>query len=293
MRSMTTTRRLIIFTDLDGTLLDRETYSFKPAEPALRKIRERGIPLILCSSKTRAEMELYRERIGNHHPFISENGGGIFIPRSYFSFPYPYDRETNGYLVLEVGTPYHRILQVLSAIKKETRVPIKGFSDLSPADLVRLFHLKLQEAEFAKKREYDEPFLIEGSEMEAETVRKKIHAKGMNYAWGGRLHHLTGGNDKGKAIEILKKLYRNEFFSIETLGIGDSLNDVPMFQAVDLPIFLRGNDACQPEIPFGIENLVTVDGIGPHAWNEAILKALETADGRDSKRGKIQNQDSP
>ncbi len=61
---MTTTPKLVIFTDLDGTLLDRDTYSFEPALPALRLIRQKDIPLVLSSSKTRAEIEFYRERIG-------------------------------------------------------------------------------------------------------------------------------------------------------------------------------------------------------------------------------------
>lgn len=75
---------LIIFTDLDGTLLHPMTYSFEEAMPALKLCRERGIPLILCSSKTRAEIEVYRQRLKNEHPFIPENGGGIFIPKRIF-----------------------------------------------------------------------------------------------------------------------------------------------------------------------------------------------------------------
>ena len=50
---------LIIFTDLDGTLLDFR-YSYKEAVPALNLIRKKNIPLIICSSKTRAEIEKCR-----------------------------------------------------------------------------------------------------------------------------------------------------------------------------------------------------------------------------------------
>jgi len=81
-----TTPKLVIFTDLDGTLLGRETYSFEPAQPALQLIKHKGIPLILSSSKTRAEIELYRKKLENDHPFISENGGAVFIPKDYFPF---------------------------------------------------------------------------------------------------------------------------------------------------------------------------------------------------------------
>jgi len=70
--------KTIIFTDLDGTLLHPQTYSFDAAMPALKLIKEKDIPLILCSSKTRAEIEVYRKKLDNQHPFVSENGGGIF-----------------------------------------------------------------------------------------------------------------------------------------------------------------------------------------------------------------------
>lgn len=272
MLSTTTTPKPIIFTDLDGTLLDRETYTFEPALPALHILQEKGIPLILSSSKTRAEIEFLRERLENDHPFISENGGAVFIPKGYFSFPFPYDRESEDYFTLELGTFYPVILEILGSIKKETGIPIKGFSDLTEEELSSISGLSLEEAEFAKKREYDDPFIIEGGEREIETVRRKIEGKGMNYVWGGEFHHILGKNDKGKAVEILKELYENEFFSISTVGIGDSLNDIPMLLAVDHSIFLKEKEGISPEIPS--KNLICFEGTGPQAWNEAILNIL-------------------
>ena len=97
--------KTIIITDLDGTLLDSATYSFRPALPALSLIRARNIPLILCSSKTRAEMEEIRRQLNNNHPFVTENGGGIFIPHGYF--PIPIDAvESGGYRLITLGMPY-------------------------------------------------------------------------------------------------------------------------------------------------------------------------------------------
>ncbi|HLB03155.1 MAG TPA: HAD hydrolase family protein, partial [Nitrospiria bacterium] len=81
---------IVIFTDLDGTLLDAATYSWKAAQPALELIKQRAIPLILCSSKNRAEIAAVRRQLDDHDPFISENGGGIFIPDDYFEFYFPF-----------------------------------------------------------------------------------------------------------------------------------------------------------------------------------------------------------
>jgi mannosyl-3-phosphoglycerate phosphatase len=274
MPSMTTTPKLVIFTDLDGTLLDRSTYSFEAAQPALDLIKQKDIPLVLSSSKTMAEIEFYRKALENGHPFISENGGAVFIPKDYFSFRFPYDRETDWFFVLELGIFYPRIIEILDSIKKETGIAMKGFSDLTEKEISSLCALDLKKAELAKKREYDEPFIIEGGEKEIGIVRRKIQEMGMTYAWGGRFHHLLGKNDKGKAVQILRKLYESQFFSVLTVGIGDSLNDLPMLSVVDRPIFLKEEDLVSPEALSPIQNCTIIHGAGPQAWNEVIVSMV-------------------
>ena len=270
---MMTIPRLVIFTDLDGTLLDRTTFSFNPAEPALRLIQTKSIPLILSSSKTRAEIEVYRKRLENRHPFISENGGAVFVPMDYFALRIPYDKTMNEYFVIELGTPYLLLIEVLKSVKRETGIAIRGFSDLTEEEVSSVCGLKLQEARLAKQREYDEPFMIEDGG-ESEIIKKKIEEKGMNHVWGGKFHHLLGKNDKGKAVRLLKGFYEKQFSSILTIGIGDSLNDIPMLLAVDHPIFLKEGDDPSPEPLSTIQNLTLVEGTGPEMWNEAILNRI-------------------
>jgi predicted mannosyl-3-phosphoglycerate phosphatase (HAD superfamily) len=132
--------------------------------------------------------------------------------------------------------------------------------------------LSREEAVWAKKREYDEPFLIEGGDKEIKIVQEKIRERGLNYAWGGKFHHILGKNDKGKAVQILKGLYEKEFSSFQSVGIGDSLNDLPMLSAVDRPIFLKGEEDLSEISP--IKNLVLLEGTGPQIWNKAILDVL-------------------
>jgi predicted mannosyl-3-phosphoglycerate phosphatase (HAD superfamily) len=55
---------LVIFTDLDGTLLDLETYSYLPALEALGRVISGGVPLVFCSSKTSSEQQHYQEQLG-------------------------------------------------------------------------------------------------------------------------------------------------------------------------------------------------------------------------------------
>ena len=126
--------RLLVFTDLDGTLLDYDTYAFDAAEPALDRLRRERIPFVLCSSKTRAEIEAVRTRLRNEHPFVSENGGGVFIPRGYFPHTIDGAEERGVYTVLPLGEPYADLTAALDRASRVTGVAIRGFSAMTDDD---------------------------------------------------------------------------------------------------------------------------------------------------------------
>ncbi len=280
--------RLLVFTDLDGTLLDHNTYSFEPALPALRALKSREIPLLICTSKTGAEIEKYRKLLGNDHPFISENGGGIFIPEGYFSREFDYDKRINGYTVIELGTPHEALSEVLKSISGETGIRIKGVSDMSVPEIVEHTGLDEESAKLAGKRDYSEPFVIYGDEDDIETVRGQIKRRGYNYTRGGRFHHILGENDKGKAVRILTGLYEREAGGLETIGIGDSLNDLPMLETVDIPVLVQKPDGGY-DSGIELENTIYADGAGPCGWNSAILKLLVNFDEKAATKNRNSN----
>jgi mannosyl-3-phosphoglycerate phosphatase family protein len=272
---MTTGRTIIVFTDLDGTLLD-ESYSFAAAQPALRKMAEQGIPLVLCSSKTRKEIEHYRNKLGNSHPFISENGGGIFIPEGYF----PDETVLEGfspivekdYRVIRLGTPYDVLRKVFGELQEEG-FHITGFGDLSTNELMKLTGLSTEEALLCKERDFDEPFLFNGSEGEKAALFRAIRAKGLSTTQGV-FFHLLGNNDKGKAVKILSEIFRAQYGSIRTIAIGDSPNDRAMLENVHFPVAVQRPDG-RHHPSLAQPNFFKAEGIGPDGWNSAILDLLK------------------
>jgi mannosyl-3-phosphoglycerate phosphatase len=266
--------KIIIFTDLDGTLLD-SGYSFQAALPALSLIKDKNIPLILCSSKTRIEIEYYRQLLDNHDPFISENGGGIFIPKGYFKLDSDIlnleSFDNNEYYVFRLGERY----EVLRNAIEELRIDgfdIKGFGDMSVREVAELTGLTLLEAKMAKSRDFDEPFIFYENERRLQQLFNTLKVKGFNVARGD-LHHILGNSDKGRAVSILKGLYRNKFKNITTVAIGDSPNDIPMLQNVDLPAVVRKpNGEYDPLI--NMPNITKVAGIGPEGWNGFVLNLI-------------------
>lgn len=261
----------VVYTDLDGTLLDHETYSFHPAKEALELLEKKGIPLVICTSKTRAEIEFIRKLLGNREPFISENGGGVFIPEGYFNPGFEYDRVIKHYEVIELGTRSEILTDTLKEISEETGIRIRGFSDMTASELSELTGLDEHTARLSQIRDYSEPFLVNGDKKDTETVVEKIYLKGYRYTRGGRFHHILGENDKGKAVRILEAIYKKELGDIKTVGLGDSLNDLPMLQEVDVPILVQkpggDYDSC-----ISLDNIIYVDAPGPYGWNSEILK---------------------
>jgi mannosyl-3-phosphoglycerate phosphatase family protein len=270
-------KRFVIFTDLDGTLLDYDSYSFDAALPALSLLAERGIPLVLCSSKTKAEIEHYRIRLDNHDPFISENGGGIFIPKGYFHFALP-DNKSSVYengdgIVIRLGAHYSRLREAIAMLRKEG-LRVKGFGDMTAGEIAAITGLGVEEAEMAKKRDFDEPLIIGGGAEEKRQLVERIKAMGFHWT-KDRFFHILGNSDKGKAVSILAEYYRKSYGTLTTIAAGDSLNDLPMLRIADIPIVVRKADGSyDPDIE--LPNLIRADGIGPEGWNKAIRKILST-----------------
>ncbi|GAB4388826.1 MAG: mannosyl-3-phosphoglycerate phosphatase [Thermodesulfovibrionales bacterium] len=269
-------KKLVVFTDLDGTLLDYDSYSFEAARPALDALRARGVPLVVCSSKTRAEIERYRCRLENAHPFISENGGAIFIPRGYFGFPIscapPEIVRERDYCAIVLGARYHELRRALGELRGQG-FAVRGFGDMTAEEVAETAGMSLEEARLAKQREFDEPFVLRGSEAEADALFRAIEARGLRHTQG-RFFHIMGASDKGMAVEILAEFFVRRDGAVVTAALGDSPNDIPMLEKVDYPIIVQkpgvGHD---PRIR--VRGLVKAEGVGPEGWNRAVLGLLE------------------
>jgi mannosyl-3-phosphoglycerate phosphatase family protein len=273
-------KRFVFFTDLDGTLLDYHTYSFDDARPALGLLKAGRIPLVICSSKTKAEIEYYRQEMDNRHPFISENGGGIFIPKGYFHFPISSEEysvsEEGDYIVVMLGALYSQLREAIVSLRKEG-FDVRGFGDMTPEEIAAVTGLGVPEAKMAKMRDFDEPFLFGGSNEEEEQLLKAIRERGLSYT-RGRFFHLLGNSDKGQAVSILAALYSNEFHGITTVALGDNPNDLPMLKRVDIPVIVQKHDGSYDPV-IDLPGFLRAGGIGPRGWNDSVKKILSGQDG--------------
>ncbi len=265
--------RLIVITDLDGTLLDQVSYRYDASLAAIRELRSLKIPLVLCSSKTSAEIvELWKE-LRLKDPFISENGGAVYFPADYFPFRFEGAKTRDKMKILELGTEISALRRALDEAAQECRVRVQSFGRMSADEVSVLTGLNEKQAALALKREYDEPFVLERGE--GGELIAALERRGYSVTQGGRFYHVTGGNDKGKALSLLLELYRRVNPEVRSVGLGNSANDLPLLERVDRPILIKNPDGTYDRaILKKMPKVERSKKIGPYGWREMIEKIL-------------------
>ncbi|MCW3129006.1 MAG: mannosyl-3-phosphoglycerate phosphatase [Methanophagales archaeon] len=262
----------VLFTDLDGTLLDLDNYSYDVALPTLSTLKRRNIPVVFCTAKTLAENEYYRKELEIEDPFIVDNGGAIFVPENYFSFGFECKKKGN-YCVVELGASYEELRKALKEIKEETGFKITGFGDMTAEEIAADANLNVEMAKLAKEKKYNESFIFDEPKEKEVILFDKIKEKGFAVTHGGRYYNIHGKNaDKGKAVKILTDLFKREYGEVKTIGVGDSRNDIPMLKAVDQPALVKNKKGAW--LGLSLPNLFKAQGVGPEGWVEVVVRFI-------------------
>lgn len=252
----------VIFTDLDNTLLDSR-YSYEDAKDVLEILKEKEIPIVFCSAKTKYEQEVIRKKIGIKDPFIVEDGSAIYIPKNYFGSRK--GKVIDDYEVIVLGTKINKIREEIEKLQRKYH--IIGYQDMSIKEISEVTGLNFKDSKLAKNREFSET-IVEAENKAIEELKKKF-----NVVIGGRFIHVFGKNaDKGKAVKLLTKFYKEKYGEVKTIGIGDSYTDEPMLRVVDIPAIVKGQDG--KWVNLKIKNLYRANGVGPKGWSKVIKKFI-------------------
>jgi mannosyl-3-phosphoglycerate phosphatase len=264
----------LIFTDLDGTLIDHHTYSADAARPALEAARLGGAPIVPCSSKTLAEMRTLATRLSlAPAPLIVENGSAIWFPDTWPVVPDGATSEASGGLMLVLGTPVDALRSRLEPVAAEAGVEVRGFSRMTDAEVAERTGLSLAAAALASQRQYSEPFVCLSGSVDLARLDAAARAVGARVTRGGRFFHLTGATDKGDAVRIARDTCAA---CTRTLGLGDAPNDLPLLRVVDdaaiIPQLERG---LHPDLVAALPAALHAAAPGPVGWNAIVLAWLD------------------
>jgi mannosyl-3-phosphoglycerate phosphatase len=263
---------LLIFTDMDGTLLDHHSYSFKGAEEALQRLRQHSIPIILTSSKTRTELQALQEKLGLNEPLISENGGGIFIPSDYAMLDTTKFEKSGDYCSIQFGRPYTYIRKIFETI--QTKYNIRGFGDMTLEEIMEATGLLKADAFLALQRDFSEPFRFL-AEPRLQELQEEVAGHGLTVTRGGRFYHLmAAGQDKGLAVAETSRLFQARCpDKIVTIGLGDAENDYLMLKVVDIRVLIPKPDGSYENMD--LSHLRKAPYPGSKGWGAAILEILD------------------
>ena len=256
---MTRRPTLMIFSDLDGTLLDHETYDWSPAAPALAALAEMGAPVVLASSKTAPEIARLRAAMGlSHWPAIVENGAGLLPP----------ERDD-----APDCADHARLRAALETLPEALRASFEGFTDMDAARVAEVTGLPPEDAARARTRAFSEPGLWHGDDATRAAFIDALDAQGIAAVMGGRFLTLSHGADKADRLRELAQAYE----PAQTVALGDAPNDIGMLSAADHGVVIA--NPASPEIPAlpgeDAGRVTRTVDTGPLGWNSAILSLLD------------------
>ncbi len=261
-------QQVLVFTDLDGTLLDHHTYTYAPASKALATLKARHIPVILNSSKTLEEMKRLRQAMELWHPFIIENGGAACIPEDYWTTS---SKAVDQFDVTFFGVAYEKIIGILDQLRTEKGYQFRGFHDISSETLAEITGLSLEQAGQAKARLCAEPVQWLDSPESLQAFQEELQTHELQTLQGGRFLHIQGIVDKGLGVRWLIEQFRRQknITEVFSIGLGDSPNDLAMLTEVDIPVVIQGVNSQSMKLEHRSSVIYTTKP-GPQGWQQAM-----------------------
>lgn len=277
----------IIFTDLDGTLLDHDSYCFDAAVPQLRKLEELGVPVIPVSSKTDAEIGQLRSALGLKTPYIVENGAAVFMPEAWLERASAVSASDlsatevvqhdlahrSGCYLKEFSRSRADWRRILAKELSEFSHCFQSFTELGVQGIVQSTGLSLEHARQANQRDYSEPLLWQGTPEQKHLFSEAVSALGFTLLEGGRFLHLTDGYDKGLALRWLLDFYQTYIFgnACHSAALGDSQNDVAMLEVAEKALLVRSPVHDWPQLQ-RTASVYQSHSCGPQGWSELITQ---------------------
>jgi mannosyl-3-phosphoglycerate phosphatase family protein len=267
------TKKVLIVSDLDGTLLNFKTFDFSPILPFILELNNRGVQLVLNSSKCESEILEIIQKFGFKLPYITENGSAIYIPKSILPKQPKESFDLGENWVIKVGVTREIINKTIrhNNFKKFMKY-ILFLKNMTHLQKSYYTGLKIESLERSQEKEFSEAMIWMGSNIELENFKKSLNEEGLSIVHGARLLYLTGLNTKGDGMGILIEEYRRQNFNdIEVISCGDSSNDLSMLENSDYSVVIRLPDKKNMKLKKN-NNVFNSTKIAPLGWQEEIEK---------------------
>ncbi len=223
---------LLVFTDLDGTLLDFHTLDWQPAASWLKRLQDEQVPVILCSSKTASEMRDIQQELGlGGLPYIAENGAVIQA-----------DVRWENAARFTSEKKHDDIRQFIARVRQEMHLKFTTFDDVDERVVAEWTGLSRPRAALARKHEASVTLIWRDSDEQMKRFAAELARQGLKIVPGARFWHILDTScGKDVAVHWLVEQYRlHDGFDPTTLGLGDGPNDAPLLDSVAFAVVVKG-----------------------------------------------------
>jgi len=269
---------LVVFTEPLDLFPPQSRSPERGAEEALHELERRQAPLVFASRGTRMEVEFVRRKLGNRHPFITENGGGLFVPEGYFRQRIPESETIRHYHRISLARPYAQACAALEETAEAASVQVVGFHNMSAREVAENSGLTPRIADLARLREYDEPFFFAGDPATSEPrMAEAAKSRGWQVTRGERFWHFSSGANVGAAVRRLLELYRAARHArVRSVAIGWSRYQFALLAAAGRAIVLAAPDGMyDDELAQRLPAARRLPSGGAAGWSAAVMELLE------------------
>ncbi len=218
--------KIWIVSDVDGTLMDH-FYDLTPAKETITWLQRLGIPVILCTSKTKSEVKIIRDDLNLKDPYIVENGGAIYGE---------YSDGKEWKIIL--GKSYTILEEILNNLSQNINFKLRPLNKLSDDEATNLTGLEGESLNLMRDRHWSMPFLNPPDNFD-EDLKRLCQIYDVDIFRGNRMSHLLSKNsNKGIAIKKLLNKFKN--LNVQIIGLGDSPNDLPLLKNSNYKIVISG-----------------------------------------------------
>ena len=270
----------IVITDLDGSLLNHSSFSFKQIQFDILNLLDSGIQIIPASSKTKLEMEMFCSDLGRDLPFIYENGAGFKNLKSIIS-----NISSVSNFLSESAIGIEKIWEIwCEQIPKDLKTQCMFAHEMNVRQQIDLFGLTDQKLENALKREYSLCFKFLGNRIELQRLKYLLNEHHLIAHQGGRLMNISGKHDKADYCKFIRSEQSIKGFEPLLVGVGDSENDIKMLQECDIACVIPRPHKNLLSLSQPLERTIIAGSIAPLGWLEAVRKALSLNHVQEMKR---------
>ena len=261
--------KIIIFTDLDGTLLNEENFSFKQIITFIKNLLKLdNFFIFFISSKTKEEMINLRKKMNINVPLIYENGAGIYDLKFCNLIKEPLKKN----IVLAK--------QKIKEIKKKTNLfrglksSVRFLDSMDIKEVKIILGLPSDEIEFAIERKFSRLFLFNGDDSFLKNLKIQASENSLSINKGGRVYSISDNFTKADAFKFVKNKIKKNYPHSSFIGLGDSENDKKLLEAVDFACIIKNKNK-KLNLNKKTNFIFRSKYEAPFGWREIIKKVMK------------------